>query len=179
MRLLKKKLKLVGKKSNLKPLLQDTEERGTLHKKISKSFRVPGSKNPSTPLEKKVMMLKLKNIYKNYGRAICCFILSQAAKNYRAEVETNFNFNWDSFESFIQERKSKLAGINELRALLIIDTRDGEAVKKYKQGFKWLAEIFMKYFSVNWAYHSKLEYKMEYIKCRHELLRRIMNPSLL
>jgi hypothetical protein len=59
-----------------------------------------------------------------------------------------------------------------------VDFRDNEKVKSFKKAFQELTEIFVKYFSVNWILNSKLQYKIEYLKCRYKILRRIKNPHL-
>jgi len=123
--------------------------------------------------------LKLKNVSKNYTRAICNFILSDISTPYLNRISQLLNFEEQAFRVYIQEKKEGIKGIVELRALLIIEKQDTLRLISYKKAFQSLAESFIKYFAVNWVFSSKLEYKLDYLKCRHRLLRKIRNPALL
>jgi hypothetical protein len=123
--------------------------------------------------------LKLKNLCKNYTRAICTFILADAAIIYLELLVQELNISISEFRAYIKEKKDEVKGVNELRSLLIIQAKDSPKSCSYKKSFQRLAEIFVKYFSVNWIFSSKLEYRMDYLKARHRLLRRIKDPLLL
>jgi len=122
--------------------------------------------------------LRLKNVSKNYGRAICNFILSDISKPYLDEAAREQRFDIANFCNYIQEKRSTINGIRELRSMLLIEAHDSEEEKAYKLAFQRISEIFVKYFAINWIFNSKLEYKLDYVKCRHKMLRRIKNPQL-
>jgi len=88
-------------------------------------------------------------------------------------------FEPQEFREYIKERRDSIKGINEFRSFLIITSKDNPKLVSFKQAFQSLAESFIKYFSVNWVFTSKLEYKMEYLKCRHLILKRVRDPTLL
>jgi len=62
--------------------------------------------------------------------------------------------------------------------MVTIDTNDEEEIRNIKCLFKEMAEIFIKYFSVNWIFSGRLQYKKEHLKYRFNLLRRLRNPEL-
>jgi len=120
--------------------------------------------------------LKLKNAPKNFGRAICNFILSDYSEPYLRNCIQKYQFSGQDFLKYIQEKRKHFQGIIEFRSLLLIESNDSELIQQFKLSFQYLAEIFIKFFSVNWIFNSRLEYKLEYLKCRHKFLRRIKNP---
>jgi len=145
---------------------------------ITSEFNVssPGSpRSPRSPSED----LSHKNVAKNFGRAICNFILSDLADPYIVSIEECSVSEIKAFKKYIQDKKDGLSGVVELRALLLIQNKDSEKIAKFKRIFQKVAEIFIKYFSVNWIFSGKLTYKMEYVKYRNKLLRKIRNPELL
>ncbi len=68
-------------------------------------------------------------------------------------------------------------GISSLRALLLADDEDEEMIIAIKEAFQYSAEIFVKYFSVNWIYNSKVGDKKNHLKARFKILRRIREPE--
>jgi len=177
--ILKNKIRLLKQRRSIKPDQRSAEEQKISNKVIQKTSLSSYFSKKDVDSELKLMKLKYKNMYKNYGRAICTFILSQAAQNYLELTTAEYYMDLHSFLSFVREKKRSLDGIHELRALLLPALEDNNMVIIYKKAFKKMAEIFIKYFSVNWIYHSKLEYKLDYIKFRYKMLRKIMNPTLL
>lgn len=124
------------------------------------------------------LSLRLKNVSKNYGRAICNFILTDISKPYLEDAKRRLDFELAEFYNYIKEKRSTINGIKELRSMLLVDHRDSDKVKTFKLAFQEISEVFIKYFAINWIFNSKLEYKLDYAKCRHKILRRVRNPQL-
>jgi hypothetical protein len=182
MRLLKKKIILALK---AKPSMESSSMSMSMTSKsiskksspktgntVSQRKRIPGC--PKLKYSNRC----LKNVAKNYGRAICNFILSDIADPYFPLQVEGKSVDIRKFRELIKERKNKLDGIEDFRDLLLIKEEDSEEMALYKTLFKILGEIFVKYFSVNWICSGRLNYKMEYLKVRNKVLRRIRNPEL-
>jgi len=122
---------------------------------------------------------KLKNVFKNYARAICSFILSEISTPYLSKIAEEICFKEQDFRRYITEKKDGIKGIVELRGLLVVDIKHTVELVCFKRVFQRIAEIFIKYFASNWICSSKLEYKLDYLKFRHRLLKRIRNPASL
>jgi hypothetical protein len=120
----------------------------------------------------------LKNVAKNYGRAICNFIASDLADPYLIQEVEKAPVDIKEFKYHINEKKNKLDGIDQFRDMLLIQPEDDQRTITYKKLFQKLSEIFIKFFSVNWICSGRLNYKMEYIKVRYKVLRRVRNPEL-
>jgi len=120
-----------------------------------------------------------KNIVKNYGRAICNFILSPVSRLYLDEIirKDHSNILAERFISYINERKESIDCIERLKNLLIQREDDDEEEAAFKSIFKKLGEIFIKYFSVNWIYSGRLTYKQAHVDFRFKMLRRLRNPE--
>jgi len=180
MKLLKRKIELAKQKQLSK--LQGTSFPVIIRKpikKISSSSKSSGDKvqnsqeNP-IPTEK---LLAIKNIAKNYGRAICNLILSPAGETYLLPLIQRYSLDVTAFRKYIKEKRDSLNGIMELRSLILKEKKDSAKLLAYKLVFQRMAEVFIKFFSVNWIFSGKLTYKMDYLKYRFKLLRRVRNPE--
>jgi hypothetical protein len=118
-----------------------------------------------------------KNIVKNYGNAIIAFAMSKLAVPYLESCAKTLNFDLVEFQTFASSKKDTISGIDTFRALLIPTEKDSEKMKIYKVLFKRLAEVFVKYFSVNWIFHSRIKYKDAHLRFRNKMLRRIRDPE--
>jgi len=144
------------------------------HRSDSRTYKASKSQQS----QEQCLSVILKNASKNYGRAICNFILSAEAKDtYNKDVFSKFNVDPGEFLNYILEKKEGLNGIKEFRALLLITPNDDEKLISFKKAFQQLSVIFIKYFSVNWIFSGKLSHKMEYLRCRYKMLRRVQNPQ--
>jgi hypothetical protein len=117
-----------------------------------------------------------KNLLKNYGKAICNFILGKIGKTY-----WKFEINEDSlaFNSYIHIIKEDLDSISGLRSKLLFYESDTEETKKFKMEFRRLALIFLRDFCLNWIFHSeKIKDKNIALTYRFKLIRRIEHPDL-
>ncbi len=119
-----------------------------------------------------------KNIVKNYARAMVNFAVSTLALPYLDKIiqaETKINLN--DFRMFMQEQKEDITSIKNLRELLLVSKTDDENVAIYKKVFQQTCVVFVKFFSVNWVYNSKVSDKVTHVRYRGKLLRRIRNPE--
>jgi len=135
--------------------------------------------NELEPAQKYQETLKLKNVYKNFTRAICTFIISNISLPYLPKIALELGFEEKELKDYIKMKKEDIKGVIELRGLLIIQNNDNSKIIAFKKAFQRLAEIFIKYFAANWICCSKLEYKLDYLKFRFQFLKKIKNPSLL
>jgi len=125
--------------------------------------------------------LQAKNIVTNFGKAIATFGLSKLALPYlSAELEKpkyEGKLQVSDFIEFMKENKANINSIDNLRNLLLTKDEDSAKSIALKQCFQVIAEIFIKYFSVNWIIHGRVTYKLEHLKFRFKMLRRIQNPQ--
>jgi len=161
-----------------------------LKRKIAKARLRLGKKHSTSQhhLQDKVEMtgcqkyqdsLRLKNVYKNFTRAICNFILSEISTPYLQPIAEELNIGINEFREFIGRKREEIRGVIELRGFLISQSQDSLKLSCFKKAFQKMAEIFIKFFAANWICSSKLEYKLDYLKFRHHLLKKVKNPSLL
>jgi hypothetical protein len=69
-------------------------------------------------------------------------------------------------------------GIENFRDLMLIGEGDSTTLAGYKKMTQRLGEIFVKFFSINWIFSSRLNYKDAHLKARFKVLRRIRNPAM-
>lgn len=119
-----------------------------------------------------------KNIVKNYGKAICKFSLSENALPYRDTFLQKEQVTFEDFRKFVEENKGSIDGLQHFRSLLLPGKKDDNAKAACKRIFRDVGVVFIKYFSVNWIFHSKIQHKDTHLKYRFKMLRRIKNPKL-
>ena len=119
-----------------------------------------------------------KNIVKNFGKAICTFSSSNLALPYLNCLIEKEGIEIQDFVNYVLNMKGKIDGLFHFRSLLLMGENDTEIVRKCKRIFKEMSEIFIKYFSVNWIFHSKVFHKTAHLKFRYKMLRRIQCPEL-
>jgi len=139
-----------------------------------------GPKSPETPTRRKRESNVNKNIVKNYARAMVNFALSGIAtamvENLLAK-EKPLNVNLRGFRKFMEEQKEEVTSIRRLRELLLPCGQDSETLAGYKRVFKAIGMVFIRDFSVNWIYNSKVGDKLTHVKYRFKMLRRVQNPE--
>ena len=127
-----------------------------------------------------------KNIMKNYARALANFPLMNIAQTQLREIIAKISPNQAQesvetqlieFRSYIKENKGKINCIKNLRENLLVTHKDSAQIAGFKRLFKDISIIFLKFFSVNWLFSSKIEDKMTHLKYRMKLLRRVKNPE--
>ena len=175
MRLLKKKIQRSLELAGLSSVSEDSSQ-------TSSPENCPPQENPSlekiSPIKiRKRRVSSANNIMKNYCRALMNFGLSELSRAYliREEVENNI-----SYERFIRILRSKRKGINcikGLRSLLLQGHRDSRETRSFKAMFQRSCEAFLKYFCVNWIFHSQVSDRLKHLTYRGKILRRIQNPE--
>lgn len=118
-----------------------------------------------------------KNIVKNYGNAIIGFGITKVALPYIEDKAEEYGINVAEFQKFMSTKKDSISGIDSLRSFLMENSKDTDQTRGFKAMFKHLAVVFIKYFSVNWIFNSKIKYKEAHLKFRNRMLRRILDPE--
>jgi hypothetical protein len=54
---------------------------------------------------------------------------------------------------------------------------DSAQLAAFKRIYKRIGEIFIKFYSVNWIFNGRLNYKDAHLKFRNRMLRRLKNPD--
>lgn len=155
------------------------------HKKVALIDTSPSngnssSKDKSLETQKKYSTrhrAPMKNIAINYGKAIANFAVSQLAVPYLCDKLDHEGATMAEFVSFVKKRKDNIGGISSFKPLLLIEEGDSRKLSGLKRVFKYIAEVFIKYFSVNWIIHGKVSHKMTYLKFRSKMLRRVQHPE--
>jgi len=106
------------------------------------------------------------------------FAASEYALPYLGDLAKKEKVDDKKFLNFIVTYKESVDSIDSLRALLVIYDDDSEELKSFKRIFKGLCEIFLKYFAVNWIFHGKMHHKLQHLKYRNKMLRRIRKPEM-
>lgn len=148
-----------------------TQQRETTGKRIKRN-RVAGC-----PLVDK-STLAAKNILKNFGRQICTFSSSEVSRHYLKVLADEEKIEMSKYQQFMADKKVKINGIDSFREMILIEPEDSNMMKSYKKITQSLGIIFVKYFSVNWIFNSRLTYKDVHVKFRFKVLRRILHPEL-
>jgi len=120
----------------------------------------------------------IKNVVKNFGRAICNFASSKLAIPYLEKFILKEGIQLDDFIQYVRKMKSKILGLSHFRSLLLQEKNENPTITTFKRLFRAISEIFIKYFSVNWIFDSKVQYKQAHLRSRFKILRRIQNPEL-
>ncbi len=150
----------------------NSKSRNSSHKKVSnKQCHIIPERKPESYLE----LLQSKNLFKNFGRAICSFILSEISNSYRDSLLQQFEVEESEFNKYVLKKKSEIIGLNEFEDLFLARSQDNDKVLKFKKLLAALARVFIKYFSVNWIVHGKIQYKLSYLKFRNKILRKIQS----
>ena len=118
-----------------------------------------------------------KNIVKNYGRAIASFCLSEIASLYLDPLILQECVKIKEFQCFISTAKDNIDGISSLRRLLVSMEGDNETTMAFKRIFQKMSVVFIKYFSVNWIFGSRLKNKIAHLNCRFKMMRRVKDPA--
>ena len=119
-----------------------------------------------------------KNIVKNYGRAISAFALSDLAVPYLNSIIEKEGISLQQFTEYIQQIKGSIDGLTHFRSTILIENNDDSHLIANKRTLIAISEVFIKNFSVNWIYNSRVFHKKAHLKFRFKMLRRIQNPKL-
>jgi len=119
-----------------------------------------------------------KNIVKNYGRAICAFALSKMALPYLKKILEKEGVSLRQFTNYVKQIKGTIDGLFHFRNIILINSTDSPTLAGNKRVFVGISEVFVKFFSVNWIYNSRVFHKEAHLKFRFRVLRRIKHPEL-
>ena len=120
-------------------------------------------------------------IIRNYAKALCAFAHSTMAMPYLVSImDKNFTSNQEieGFKKFIKQKKRNIGSIESLKVLLIVKSNDTKKEQIYKELFSEISVVFLKFFAVNWLFSGKVKHRLEHLKYRHKMLRRVQNPEL-
>jgi len=117
------------------------------------------------------------NVMKNYAAAMITFALSKFSDPYLKRLPVIRRLPLTIFRKMLTTKRQSVHCIKSFRELLFIEDEDSDEIIVFKALFKEACKIFLKYFSVNWIYNSKLNDKLKYLKYRGKLLRRVQNPA--
>jgi len=117
------------------------------------------------------------NVMKNYAAAMITFALSRLSDYYLTRLPLVRKLSLAKFRQILHTKRQKIHCIKSFRELLFIEDQDSEETMVCKTLFQEACKIFLKYFSVNWIYNSRLSDKFKYLKYRGKLLRRVQNPE--
>ena len=177
MRLLKKKIELAMKKQI------EIEQKVTFEEPVSCSM-CQEEQNPALNLKSSHPVgvapepsRAIKNMVKNFGRAICTFASSRLAIPYLTKLAALEGAEIEGFIQYTKSMKDKIVGLNHFRSLLLHEKNEDYKTVAYKRLFQGISEVFIKYFSVNWIFDSKVKYKQAHLRFRFKILRRIQNPE--
>lgn len=154
---------------------------------LMRSMKIFECKNDETPKKRRRIpgfsftpdkVKKTKNVVRNYGNAIAAFAISPLSVPYVQEMADIERISLQEFQNFFSKRKESITNILNFRGLLQEYQEDDEFLKSCKRIFRHVAEVFLKNFSVNWIFEGKMKYKLDHLKYRGKLLRRIRNPEL-
>ena len=141
--------------------------------------KLQGKKRGRKPKKPRVKPLPgIKNVVKNYGKAMCSFATSKIAEFYLNPITSEEKISMKGFTDWVQNHKEGVDGIESLRWLLLPKSEDDPLLSSYKRSFQKISEIFMKYFCVNWIYSGKLTHTETHLHFMHKMLRRVKNPEL-
>ncbi len=118
-----------------------------------------------------------KNIVKNYGKAIATFACSNLAEPYLKEHLQEEGISLNDFITYATAAKKSIENIDSFRNVLLIKDEDSDTEVACKKIFQHVGEVFIKSFSANWIYNTKIVHKLTYLKYRFKMLRRLRNPQ--
>jgi len=119
----------------------------------------------------------VKNVVKNYGKAMCSFALSDIAKPYLEPILVSNRVELKEFNEWIMNNKERIDSIDSLRGLLLPLPEDDALCRSNKKVFQEISEIFLRFFCVNWIYGGKITHKETHLNFRLKMLRRVRNPE--
>jgi len=135
------------------------------------------SRKSSASLKSEGKKETCQNIVKNYSRAFTNFSLSSLALPHLKPELLKYDLSYDDFNTYIIKNKPKINCIKNLRGALFIKSNDNDKMKALKEVFQKMCQVFLKYYSVNWLFHSRIDNKMIHLNYRFKILRRVNNPE--
>ena len=161
--------------------LYDCSKKATIDIKSSRKRQPPKIVSPTKKDAKPSKVIPGTKVVRNYAKALCSFASSAIAIPYiqkLLEQDIEAKTIIEDFQNYIAQKKDKTISIVSLRGLLMITGKDSPIEKLYKEIFMETSVVFIKFFSVNWIFSGKVKYRLEHMKYRHKMLRRVRNPEL-
>jgi hypothetical protein len=123
---------------------------------------------------------EFKNGIKNYAKAIMAFCLNEIGRPYLEEKLQAYNTDYEEFKLFVINKKETIQNIDSFREVLIANLEDDSmTVRKCKEVFQGMSEIFIRDFAVNWIFSGGgLRHRETYLRMRQKMLRRVRKPEL-
>ena len=119
-------------------------------------------------------------IVRNYAQVLCSFGSSIMAKSFLKKlIEQKYNglVEIEAFQLYIRRKKESTQSMASLRDLLTVKQDETELEISYKRLFSDISVVFLKFFAVNWIFSGKVKHKLDHLKCRHKMIRRVRNPE--
>jgi len=185
MRFLKNKIARSAEVKRLQLLQQYTS---LLPQEFPSKALSSGTSSPSNRLQKQDSKSPFKsehsprktpceNVIKNYGRAMANFALSPLAAPYLKTILPKSGSNLTAFQAFVKKKKRTVNCIKKLREMLPCKWNQSAPNFAEKFVFQELCVVFLKLFSVNWLFNSKIDNKSTHLAYRFKILRRIKDPD--
>jgi len=152
------------------------EETNRIDELFSNPEQTPLNTDQQTRVKKRKRSSMGNNIMKNYCRAFVNFALSDLAIPYLNKRE-EILISTQRFRHILESKRKKVNCIKSLRSLLLHGKHESKEMEAFKYEFQRLCEVFLKYFCVNWIFHSKVADKIKHLHYRGKMLRRIQNPE--
>jgi len=182
MSILKKKVRLIQEKK----VQKEPQENEPNVKPSPKKVTIKSEPSPGPTKRRKIPGQAItpekircaKNVVRNYGKAIANFACLEIALPYLKTKLEQEGLDYTDFVSYAMEAKRNIENIDSFRNALLIKKEDSATCISCKKVFQFIGEVFIKYFSVNWIYNTKILHKLAYVKYRFRILRRLRNPEL-
>lgn len=114
-----------------------------------------------------------RKIYKAYCYAMAQFMVKPIAEPYLKGALDDMHINIETFRDYISLNEKMLKGFDGLVFMLTFREGDSEECKKYKRVLRLGCEVFLKYFAVNWIFHSKMPDTKIYLEYRFKILHKL------
>jgi len=114
-----------------------------------------------------------RQIYKAYCYAMAQFMVKPIAEPYLKGLLDEMHINIETFRDYIALNEKMIKGFDGLVFMLTFREGDSEECKKYKRVLRLGCEVFLKYFAVNWIFHSKMPDTKLYLEYRFKILHKL------
>jgi len=114
-----------------------------------------------------------KYICKAYCKAMAQFMVKPIAEPYLRAILEDMQMSIETFRDFIKMNVKHLKGLEGLVFMLTFREGDTEQCKNYKRVLRVGCEVFLKYFAVNWIFHSKMADSRKYLEFRFKILHKL------
>jgi len=114
-----------------------------------------------------------RSICKAYCKAMAHFMVKPIAEPYLRGILEEIQMSIETFRDFITMNVKSLKGLEGLMFMLTFREEDTEQCKNYKRVLRVGCEAFLKYFAVNWIFHSKMADSRKYLEFRFKILHKL------